>query len=175
MQKKRGFHLSPLQWKLNESIVTLRSVWIIALQKLHRMWTVPTLVKHRVLSLVWVYAVRKVPFHEILEMTRLMTKPTEWIMRPAKTQISLGIRPVWSESSLSAWRKLGSLATHWAHNEDSDHWASEDSDQPGHPPRLIGVFAGRTVILLVLSWGGSYHWVSKINDFSFLRALHFKS
>ena len=29
------------------------------------------------------------------------------------TQISVGIRPVWSESSLSAWRKLGSLATHW--------------------------------------------------------------
>ena len=34
-------------------------------------------------------------------------------VRPAKTQISLGIRPVWSESLLSAWRKLGSLATHW--------------------------------------------------------------
>ena len=28
-------------------------------------------------------------------------------VRPAKTQISLGIRPVWSESSLSAWWKLG--------------------------------------------------------------------
>ena len=28
-------------------------------------------------------------------------------VRPAKTQISLGIRPVWSESSLSAWRTLG--------------------------------------------------------------------
>ena len=28
---------------------------------------------------------------------------------PAKTQISLGIRLVWSESSLSTWRKLGSL------------------------------------------------------------------
>ena len=41
-------------------------------------------------------------------------------MHPAKTQISLGIRPVWSESSLSAWRKLGSLATHWAHSEESD-------------------------------------------------------
>ena len=39
---------------------------------------------------------------------------------PSKTQISLGIRPDWSESSLSAWRKLGSLATHWAHSEDSD-------------------------------------------------------
>ena len=31
---------------------------------------------------------------------------------PAKTQISLGICPVWSESLLSTWRKLGSLATH---------------------------------------------------------------
>ena len=41
-------------------------------------------------------------------MSRLMTKPTKWHVRPAKTQISLGIRPVWSESSLSAWRKLGS-------------------------------------------------------------------
>ena len=39
---------------------------------------------------------------------------------PAKTQIGLGIRPVWSESSLSAWRKFGSLASHWAHSEDSD-------------------------------------------------------
>ena len=28
--------------------------------------------------------------------------------------------PVWSESSLSAWRILGSLATHRAHSEDSD-------------------------------------------------------
>ena len=35
-------------------------------------------------------------------------------VHPVKTQISLGIRPVWSESLLSAWRKLGSLATHWA-------------------------------------------------------------
>ena len=68
-------------------------------------------------------------------------------VRPAKTQISLGIRPDWSESLLSAWKKLGSLATHWAH--------SEDSDQTGRMPRLIWVFAGRTVILLVLSWGGS--------------------
>ena len=46
------------------------------------------------------------------------------------------LRPVWSESSLSAWRKLGSLATHWAH--------SKDSDQTGQMPRLIWVFAGCT-------------------------------
>ena len=78
-----------------------------------------------------------------------MTKPTRWHVRSAKTQISLGIRPDWSESSLSAWRKLGSLATHWVH--------SEDSDQTGWMPRLIWVCTGRTLILLVLTWGGLFN------------------
>ena len=41
-------------------------------------------------------------------------KTNKMTVYPAKTQISLGIRPVGSESLLSAWRKLGSLATHWA-------------------------------------------------------------
>ena len=45
-------------------------------------------------------------------MARMVTKPRKWHVHPAKTQISLGIRSVWSESSLSAWRKRGSLATH---------------------------------------------------------------
>ena len=40
-------------------------------------------------------------------MSRLMTKLTKWHVRPVKTQISLGIRTVWSESSLSAWRNVG--------------------------------------------------------------------
>ena len=44
--------------------------------------------------------------------------------------------PVWSESSLSAWRNLRSLATHWMH--------SLDSDQTGRMLRLIWVFAGWT-------------------------------
>ena len=84
-------------------------------------------------------------------MSQLVTKPAKWHVRPAKTQIGLGIRPVWSESALSACRKLGSLATHWAH--------SEGSDQTGWMPRLCWVFAGCTVLLLVLSWGGSnFEW-----------------
>ena len=66
---------------------------------------------------------------------------------PAKTQISLGIRPVWSEASLSAWSNLGPLATHGGHREDAD--------QTGRMPRLIWVLAGCTVILLVLSCRGS--------------------
>ena len=60
------------------------------------------------------------------QVSHAMTKPTKW-----------------SESSLSEWRKLGSLDTYWAHSKDSD-W-----------PRLIWVFAGCTVVLLVLSCCGS--------------------
>ena len=41
-----------------------------------------------------------------------MTKQTKWPVHPVKTQISLGIHPVWSESSLFAWRSIRSLATH---------------------------------------------------------------
>ena len=40
-------------------------------------------------------------------ISRLVTKPTKWHIRPAKTQISTGIRPVWSESLMSAWKSLG--------------------------------------------------------------------
>ena len=72
----------------------------------------------------------------LINLSRLMPKPTKLHVGPAKTQISLGIRPVWSETSLSAWRNLGSLAIHSAY--------SEDSDQSGRIPRLIWVFAGRT-------------------------------
>ena len=63
-------------------------------------------------------------------------KTNKMSVHPGKTQISLGFCPVWSESSLSAWRKLGSSTINWVH--------SEDSDQTGWMPRLIWVFAGRT-------------------------------
>ena len=62
-----------------------------------------------------------------------MTKPTKWHMRPAKTQIRLGM-PTLIRVLAVRLRKLG-----------------EDSDQTGWMPRLIFVFAGRTVIVLVLS------------------------
>ena len=66
---------------------------------------------------------------------------------PAKTQISLDIRPVWSESLLCA---------QWVAKDPSfPHADSEDSDQTGLMPRLSWVFAGRTTTLLVLPWGGS--------------------
>ena len=82
-------------------------------------------------------------------------KTNKMTVRPAKTQISLGIPPVWSESSLSA---LGPLATHWAH--------SEDSDQTGRMPRLIWVFAGHTATLLALSWRSSFLKILNISPFN---------
>ena len=58
-------------------------------------------------------------------------------VRPAKTRISLGIRPVWSESSLCA---------QWVAKDPSFlHTDSEEYDQ-----------TGRTVTLLVLSCRGSF-------------------
>ena len=70
------------------------------------------------------------------KMSCNMTKPTKWQVRPAKTQISLGIRPVWSDSSLGA---------HWVAKDPSFlHADGKDSDQTGQMPRLIWVFAGPT-------------------------------
>ena len=74
-------------------------------------------------------------------------KTNKMSVRPAKTQISLGIRPVWSKASMCAQSKTK--------DPRFLHADSEDSDQTGRMPRLIWVFAGRTLILLVLSCRGS--------------------
>ena len=57
-----------------------------------------------------------------------MIKPRNWHERPAKNQISLGIRQ-FDQNLAFHVTKNGSLATHWAH--------SEDSDQTGRMPSLI--------------------------------------
>ena len=61
-------------------------------------------------------------------LSRLMTKPKKMTLRPAKTQISLGIR-------CAQWVAEDAMFLH------AD---SEDSDQTGRTPRLIWVFDGRT-------------------------------
>ena len=48
-------------------------------------------------------------------LSHIVTKPAKWHVHLAKTQITLGMSPVWSDSSLSAGRKLGSLATYYSH------------------------------------------------------------
>ena len=46
-------------------------------------------------------------------LSRLITKPIKWHVHPAKTQISLDIRPVRSESSLCAQRVAKGPSGHW--------------------------------------------------------------
>ena len=60
-----------------------------------------------------------------------MTKPTMWPVRPAKTQLSLGIRPVWWEFSLCAqWVVKNSIFL---------HTNSEDSDPTERMPKLMSL------------------------------------
>ena len=69
-------------------------------------------------------------------------------MRPAITQISLGINQVWSESSLAAWGNLGSSATHGARCEDWSDLVDAQADLE---------FAGRTChFVSFVMWRLSY-------------------
>ena len=73
-------------------------------------------------------------------------KTSKMTLHPAKTQISLGIGLVWSESS---------LCTQWVAKGPSFHHAdSKDSDQTGQMHMLIWVFAGRTChfVGFVMRW-----------------------
>ena len=82
-------------------------------------------------------------------------KTNKMSVRPAKTRITMGIRPVWSET----W-----LCAHWVAKDPSFlHAYSKDSDETGQMPRLIWVFAGCTLILLVLSCRGSFVIVNREN------------
>ena len=67
---------------------------------------------------------------------------------------SCGQQRLWSDL---AWSE-SSLCAEWVAKDPRFlHAGSKDSDQTGRMPRLIWVFAGRTLILLVLSCRGSTH------------------
>ena len=76
-----------------------------------------------------------------------MTKPTKWLCAQRR------LRSAWA----SAQSDKSSLCAQWVAKDPSFlHADSEDSDQTGRMPRLIWVFAGHAVILLVLSCRGSF-------------------
>ena len=91
----------------------------------------------------------------------LMTKPTKWHVHPAKTQISLVIHPVWSESSPCA--QLVTKDPSFLHAD------SEDSDQTGRMPRLIWVFAGCTCHFV----GFVTRWLKFFLPYSLAVSFHF--
>ena len=78
-----------------------------------------------------------------------MTKPTKWVCTHR--------RP--TSACTSAQSDQPSLCAQWGAKDISFlHADSEDSDQTGRMPRPIWVFAGRTVILFVLSCCGSIYY-----------------
>ena len=95
------------------------------------------------------------------EMSRDMTKPIKWVC--AQRRLRWAWASAQSDQSLRCPHdeKCGSLPT---------HWAQAKTDQTGRMPRLIRVFAGRTVTLLVLSCrcsnGGKMKNLKKCFSFS---------
>ena len=80
-------------------------------------------------------------------MSRDITKLTKWLCAQRR------LRSAWASTQYDQ----SSLYTQWvAKNPSFLHADSEDPDQTERTPRLIWVFAGRTLILLVLSCRGSY-------------------
>ena len=65
---------------------------------------------------------------QISDLSCCTTKLTKWPVCPGKTQMSLGILPVWLESSLSAWRSIESLSTHRVYSEDWSDRAYAQAD-----------------------------------------------
>ena len=80
-------------------------------------------------------------------LSHLMTKPTKWLCAQQR------LRSAWA----STQSDQSSPCAQWVAKDTSFlHADSEDSDQTGRMHRLIWVFAGRKIILLVLSRGGSF-------------------
>ena len=67
--------------------------------------------------------------HMLIDMSVNVRKRTFWYVRPTKTEISLRIRAVWSQSSLSAWKNFASLTIQTTPSEDSDQTANAQADQ----------------------------------------------
>ena len=85
---------------------------------------------------------------EVSVMSRIVTKLTKWHVHPAKTQISLCIRPVWTESLLCA---------QWvAKNPNFFKRTAKTLIRLGECPGWSESLLGAHAILLVLSRCGSY-------------------
>ena len=95
------------------------------------------------LQMIWWFSFLFRLYFSYIRTNESHDKTNKMSVCPAKAQISLGICPVWSESSLCA---------QWVAKDPRFlHAESEDSNQTGR----IWVFAGHTFTLLALSCRGS--------------------
>ena len=86
-------------------------------------------------------------------MSHCKTKPTKWLCAQRR------LRSAWAsilsdQSLLSAWRKLGSLATQWVHSEDWSDWADAQADLSLHwaHSHFVGF------VMLRLNFKDTYPW-----------------
>ena len=95
-------------------------------------------------------------------LSRSTTKPTIWPVRPATTQVSLGIRPVWSEFAV---RSVGSLEPKVSSfGQQRLIWLSRC---PGWSESSLGKH-------IILSCNGSYiHFLLRVKSFYNLVAFFF--
>ena len=97
----------------------------------------------------WVYSEDDLSacFISLKNWSLRMSKPTKWHVRPAKTLISMGIRLVWSESSLRALRIAKDLS------------GQRRLIRLGGCPSWSESLRGARVTLLVLSCTGSNNFI----------------
>ena len=114
----------------------------------------------------WKFYIYMYPAYKLLRytcMTHLITKPTKWHVRPVKIQISLGIRTVWSESSLFAHWELRTSAFFMR--------TAKTLIRLGGCSSWSASSLGAHAILLVLSCASSYNkhnvdwwWIPRLVD-----------
>ena len=129
-------------------------------------WSVSTLFAQTCLSESFN---RIITIRDRLHLRRLVTKPTKWHVRPVKTQISLGICPVWSVFAvhmkkawvlsypLSAQQRLWS---DWADVQADLSLAQSDQSSLGAHVSMLVLSHGRLHVIctflapniLILSW-----------------------
>ena len=81
-----------------------------------------------------------------IHLSRHLTKSTKWPVRPVKTQISLGIHPVWSVFAVHSMSSQGTKVSSCGQQRHWSDWAADWSKS----------LLGTQVILLVLSCCGSH-------------------
>ena len=86
--------------------------------------------------------------YSTMHLSCLMTNLTKWHVGPAKTQISMGFRPVWSEFCCLPEETFGSQLL--------IECTAKTPIRLGRCPGWSESNLGAQIILLVLSWGGSF-------------------
>ena len=109
----------------------------------------------------------------IFYLSHLVTKPTKWHVRPAKTQIS----PVWSESSLCAQWVAKDLSFLHADSEDWSDWVDAQAElclRWAHS-HIVGFVMRRLIFLSSSRWQSVWvyiHLMQILNaDISYLQGV----